>query len=230
MSWRPTFLLAAAVVAVACNKDGNDSSDSADTYSMPYCEDTPATMAPADVSAFGLSGQDFLDSLPAQLDGTASFDDSVETDLQVLLSVDASSLRMVDSEAVYPTSGVVATIDVICPDRVEVDAQVQLLTADGRLAETLDVVLRTDDPAEMGAPLGQVYFSSDLDPDGLSGSLDLGSLYDLSGYTEVSMGMHATLLDGVLAGSVDAQGETVSGQTASVELLEVASLSAVAAE
>lgn len=233
MSRLSLMALALLPLAVACDKDGEDSTHDDDHHAsnMPYCEDTAAPLAPEDDGGFGLSGQAFLDSIPAQLDGSAGFADDGEAGLQVVVSVDPASLRSVASEAVYPdTGGPSPSIAVICPHRVEVDATVELHSDDGQLAEVLEVVLVTVDPAEMGSPLGEVVFSAELDPDALGGSLDLADFADLDAYDAVSMSVYAAILEGRLLGEVSAQGEAAQGNTAMVERIPVADLDAVAAE
>jgi|GEM_PF-6186293 len=227
MSRHALFALALLPFAIACDKDPEDPSDN----NMPHCEDVASPLAPEEDGGFGMSGQDLLDAIPAQLDGASLFADDSESNLQVLISVDAESLRAVASEAVYPdTDGPVPDIAVICPSRVEVDAQIQLLTEDGRLAETLEVVLASDDPAEMGSPAGEVHFSAELDHENLEGSLDLADFADLSAYDSVSMSVFGAILDGALEGELSGQGEAVQGNTAMAEMIPVAALQAVAAE
>lgn len=228
-----TLLLAttAASLLVGCTKDGETDSGGWDADNMPYCEDTASAMAPEDESAFGLSGQAFLDHIPAQLDGTAVFSDSQEADLAVQVTVDAASLRTVDSVAVYPeTDGPSPAIAVICPARVEVDAVVSVQTADGRLAEVQEVVLSAVDPAESGIPAEQVAFSVALDPDALGGSLSMGDFTDPAAWDAITMSMWGTFQDGALSGEVSAMGEVVQGSMATASVIPIASLAAVAAE
>ena len=198
---------------------------------MPYCEDSAAAMVPEDVSSFGVSGQAFLDSIPAGLDGSAAFADGGNAGLQVQVEVDPTTLQSVGSVAVYPeTDGPVPSIAVICPDRMEVQARVSLITDDGRLAETLDLVLVTEDPAELGGPAGQVSLSAELDPGALGGTLDIADFTDLDEWDSVSMSARATILDGTLTGEVSGMGEVVNGEVAMAGAIPMATLQAVAAE
>lgn len=221
------FALALVPLAIACDKDGEDNTDDTVDSAMPYCEDTASPMAPDDMSSFGLSGQQLLDSIPAQLVGASAFADGAEAGLTVRIVVDAASMRSVASEAVYPeTGGPVPDIAVICPARMELDAQVELITEDGRLAETIEAVLSTDDPAEMGGVLGEVYFFADLDHEALSGTLDMADFADLDAYDKVSLSLSASILDHSLLGELGATGSRVDGNTASATFLPVADLDA----
>ncbi len=214
-------------LAVACGKDDGEDNTDENVDGMPYCEDVASEMAPEDVSAFGLSGQAFLDSIPVEMVGAVDFADVGAVGLSVEFIVDASSLRSIASEAVYPeTDGPVPDIAVICPARVEADAQIRVFSEDGRLAEQLEVVLSSSDPAELGGPEGEVVFFVDLDQDALEGSLDLADFADVGSYDEVSLSLSGSLLDHELMGELAAMGERVDGNAASATVIPVASLEA----
>jgi hypothetical protein len=229
-----SMALALGTALVGCGKDdGEDNTDGSHSTEdgSPYCEDTESPMALDDESSFGLTGQAFLDAIPGQLDGSAEFAGGASAGLQVTVTVDADSLRSVASVAVYPdTGGESPAIAVICPARVEVDAQMQLVSDDGQLAETLTVVLSSSDPSELGTELGEVSFWADLDPDALGGTLDIGDFTDLSEWDTVSMSVYGAILEGRLTGEVSGMGEVVDGDIAMAGSIPIASLDAVAAE
>lgn len=88
-------------------------------------------------------------------------------------------LRWIDAEEVHPTGpGPVAEIAVYCPDRLEIDAQLELDTADGVFAELFEVVVGVDmDEVEgIGGELGVARIHERFDPADLMGALEVISI------------------------------------------------------
>ena len=142
MSRLALFTIALLPFAIACDDEpSEEGEDPIPSSSMPYCEDVETAMSADDVGSFGVSGADFLAQIPANAIGEAAFEGADASDLEVEITVDADSLRFVESTEVYPeTDGPVPAIAVMCADRIEVNAQMALVTADGQLAETIDLV------------------------------------------------------------------------------------------
>jgi len=208
---------------LACDKEQEGEDRPAD--GMPYCEDTVSFLDPAD-APFGLTGEDFLAAVPAELDGGADFEGMDSSALAIDIDIDAASLRFVESQAVYPqTSGPVPDIAVICPDRMEVDATMALSTADGQLAETLDLVLVVSHE-EGVEPEMRIDVSTELDLDALEGSFDIASYTDPDRFDTISMSLFASIYEGQLSGEINATGSAVNGSTASAERIFVAVLDA----
>ena len=133
-------------------------------------------------------------------------------DLEVEITVDADSLCFVESTEVYPeTDGPVPAIAVMCADRIEVNARMALVTADGQLAETIDLVLSLQDLAQAMNVSGAVEFRTELDPDSIDGALDIGDFVNLNDYDTVSLYLDGGIVDGVLEGNLEAMGEVVTG-------------------
>jgi hypothetical protein len=89
-------------------------------------------------------------------------------------------LRWIDAHEVYPTGpGPVAEIAVYCPDRLEIDAQLEFETADGVFAELFEVVVGVDMDDELGGiggELGVARIHERFDPAGLMGALEVISI------------------------------------------------------
>jgi len=216
-------LAALPLTLLACDKEEGEDTPA---DGMPYCDDVSSALDPAD-APFGLLGADFVAAVPDHMEGMADFEARENSALSVDIAVDAASLRFVDSVEVYPdTDGPVPDIAVICPDRMELDAQLSISTADGQLAESLDIILVVSDSIEGGAPEMLIELGADLDPDAMGGSLDLADYTDPESFDSVSLSLHASILEGALEGELSAMGEKVDGQTASATMIPVALLSA----
>lgn len=225
--------LALAPALVACGGDDDDDDDDSkdggrDTMESPYCEESASPLAAGEAGPTGVSSDELLAAIPAELEGEVSFEDGVESGLSIVINVDAGSVRHVASEAVYPARGG-TDIGIICDDRVEVDAVVDLLSEDGRLAESLELALYApawEEGAQPGTAEILVMGSAAMDPDGLEGSLDIHALHDTSDMDSVSMSMSLELVGAEAFGTIDGQGEGTDGRTAWAVSLPVASFEA----
>jgi hypothetical protein len=159
----------------------------------PYCEETvtvlesldsptPAGATPNEIFAL-IEGERSADFEYTEPNGDAmhvEIEPGGEGSTALALSRAANGeLRWVDAEEVYPTGpGPVAEIAVYCPDRLEIDAQLELETADGVFAEIFDVVVGIDmDSVEgIGGELGVAVIREDFDPAGLMGALEVISI------------------------------------------------------
>jgi hypothetical protein len=160
----------------------------------PYCEETVTVLesldspTPAGVTAAeifevieGERSADFEYTEPGGGGVHVEIEPGGEgsTALTLALSrLQAGEVRWVDAEEVYPTGpGPVAEIAVYCPDRLEIDAQLELDTADGVFAEIFDVVVGVElDEFGTGGELGVAVIREDFDPSGLMGALEVISI------------------------------------------------------
>lgn len=218
---------------VACGAEDDDDDDNKegsgrDTMESPYCEESATPLAAGEAGPTGVSADELLAAIPSELEGEISFEDGVESGLAIVITVDSDSVRHVASEAVYPASGG-TDIGVVCDDRVEVDAVVELISADGRLAESLALALYApawEDGAQPGTAEVLVMGYAAMDPDGLEGSLDIHALYDTSEMDSVSMWLSMELVGAEAFGTIDGQGEGSDARSAWAMSLPVASFEA----
>lgn len=224
MMRRECVALVALSVCVACDKPESETPEDEGIYAeMPYCEETVSSLSPED-APFGVSGAELLMAIEGT-DGQAVFADGHEVGFGISFQVDEASLRLIESEAVYPDSGG-ATLDiaVLCADRIEVDASVVLDTADLLLDEAWSVAISVaDDEWGDGEP-GVPVFSLELEPDDLQGSLDLADYADLERYDEVSLFFDGVLSPSGFEGELVGQGSAEDGDVAFAETFAVASL------
>lgn len=213
MSRLALFTIVLLPFAIACDNEPSEKGvDPIPSSSAPYCDDVETAMSADDVGSFGVSGADFLAQIPANAFGEVAFEGADASDLEVEVTVDADSLRFVESTAMpAETDGPVPAIGVMCADRIEVNAQMALVTADGQLAETIDLVLSLQDPARAMNVPGAVEFRTELDPDGIDGALDIGEFVNLEEYDTVSLYLNGGIVDGVLAGTLEALAEVDTG-------------------
>lgn len=226
----PSLVLLTGALAAGCGDDDKDGDlDDTGAQSLdeggPYCEETATPLAAGEAGPTGVSADELLAAVPAHFEGELRFaDDSVVSGV-LDITVDPESVQHIASEAVYPEEGG-ADIGVICDDRVSVDAVVSLASADGRLMESLEMVLSTQAYEEGDAPgTAELLIQgwARLDPEALGGSLDLSALHDLSRYDEVEMGASLELVGGEAFGELSLQGEGTDGDVAFAENLPVAS-------
>ncbi len=228
---RSIWMALVPMVVVACGKDGDSGSttDNLDETSMPYCEDAAAPMLASETAITGVLGADFLARLVPELAGEVAFADGTSGAVQVRVVVDEASLRSVESVEVYPDNGGASpAIAVICPDRIEVDAVVSISSEDGRLDESLAVVLALSDGSDSwdgGAPVPS--FSLAVGPTELGGTLDLSGFADISRYDEVELHWMGTLDISGFDAAFSGQGSAVQGDTAFAEMFEIATMTAI---
>ncbi|HCH62653.1 MAG: hypothetical protein CL927_12520 [Deltaproteobacteria bacterium] len=224
MSRPALFALAIVPFAVACGDDPGEAPVDGDSSSaMPYCEDVERALTVDEVTDFGVSGAEFLDQVPAASVGLASFEGMGESTLEVGIVVDSSSLRYVESTPKTPdTGGPVPLIAVHCSDRIEVDAEVTLVSDDGQLAESLNITLSLSDPASGVSEPGALVFRTTLDPSNIVGSLDLDNFMDVDAYDTATLYLEGTIVDQVMVGAFDAMGEIT--QTGGADAIAMAVL------
>lgn len=209
MSRPALFALALLPLTLACgDAPDEDRRDEASSGTVPYCEDVERGMTVDEVTSFGISGADFLERIPADTVGRASFEGMGESALDIRIAVDVDSLRYVESTVTTPDpDGPVALIAVFCPDRIEADAEVSFVSEDGQLAESLDIVLSLNDATDGMDEPGAVTFHTTLDPSDVVGSLELDHFMDVDAYDSTTLYFDGSIVDQVVVGAIDAMGE-----------------------
>ena len=224
------FMLAALpLTLLACDWERDRQDDEGEGF-MPHCEETASAIELSEVR-FGVLGADFAAAVPAQLDGAADFEGLDSSALSIDLVVDESSLRFIEStEAVPDTTGPVATIAVFCMDRMELDAELTMVSEDGQIDERIDVVLAIeDDGTDEPTPL-YMDFRVELDADALGGSLSLEDYTDPGSFDSIRLFLAGGIFEGAFEGDLSAMGEETHGQVVSAMNIPVAMLSAVIAD
>lgn len=178
----------------ACDqRRGGDPSPKGDNV-MPYCEDVETVLAQDELSPLGISMNDFLDSIALNYTKSIVWEDGSEDCLSGAINPDMSTIRFVESTAVYPEaasgSGTAApSISVECPDHIAFEGYLALGTPDGLLDEELYVtfVIGEDTLLDDGAPINATYsaevdgfdgsFAPAGDFDSMTVSGEVGSVY-----------------------------------------------------
>ncbi|MGB1700229.1 MAG: hypothetical protein ACPHRO_09765 [Nannocystaceae bacterium] len=152
------------------------------------CEETVTLLSDLDeVSPTGYSGQQLLDVVTSSGPLTLTWADpedegwSVVTNatpgpvgLEFGAAYGGGEVRFVDSEPKPPGPGAQPSIYINCPDRLEVEVQFTVNTADGLFAETFETTLRHSIGEEDGSSLTPVMrVHLDLDMDALNGSFEV---------------------------------------------------------
>ena len=128
-------------------------------------------------------------------------------------------------EAPIETDGPVPAIAIYCDDRIEVDAQVDIFTEDGQLAERFSVVLVSTEGTNPDMETDDVFFSLALE-DAFEGTLASEDFVDFDAYDTVSLSMAGGFVDQVFLGELMATGEVESGGIVTVERIPMVSLEA----
>ncbi len=195
---------------LACTEDKGDT---ASEMAMPYCEDTATEVALDEETDLGFAAQAVVDLAvtPSPWAETFTWERGGSTELTLTVGPAGTALY-VESEAVYPDSGEVAAIGVECPNRVEVQAPVGFVTADGAFGESWDVVLSSVDGTT-------VTFGRELDPFGLTGSYDVLPDVGEPEYDELDLWVRGTFAaagaTGEVSGSASGEDECEDGETCS---------------
>ena len=183
---------------------------------MPYCEDVETVLAQDEVSPIGISMDDFLDNVALNYTKSIVWEDGTEGCLSGAINADMSTIRFVESTAVYPEapSGSAApSISVECPDHIAFEGYLALMTPDGLLDEELYVtfVISEDTLLDEGAPINATYsaeidgfdgsFTPAGDFDSMTVSGEVGSVYsgEISVMTTEADGNTALAMREVLA-------------------------------
>ena len=174
--------LACALLASAC-----------DDYEYPHCEDTvfeldadattPSGHSVAEVLAL-IEGErqvelrypgpdpevsvehDYVDAEPTTL--------TIDLTPALASKLGTASVRWIESEEVYPTSGPAPAIAIECPDRLEIDAALGFSTLDGAFAELFDVTVAA--AIDWDGELSEASIDLDYDPAELDGGLNVGAI------------------------------------------------------
>lgn len=167
-----------------------------DDYDFPHCEDAVFELEADAITPSGHSVAEILAAIEGERETQLSYlgpeadgviveispGGSGTTTLSLELTpVTASkldpnpgALRWIESEAVYPTSGVVPAIAIECPDRLEIDAQLGFATLDGAFDELVQVTVRA--ALDWDGELSHATILHDYEPEELDGDLRVESI------------------------------------------------------
>jgi hypothetical protein len=155
--------------------EGNDKDFEA---TGPHCEDTPTVLTLEEASSLGFSGADLLALASGVHSETLSWASGGSTPVTVTVTWGEGEVRFMDSEAVYPDTGLTMDIGIECQDYLEVDVALTIATEDGALDESFDLALRSDEGTTVSA-------SVQLDHTQMNGSYEF-TLMDPSEYDSVT--------------------------------------------
>jgi hypothetical protein len=223
-----TALAIAAVFAISCGGDDDDSSsdddydgtsddtDDGSQNEASSCEDTPTVLGSADTisTLLGISANDILDETGGGFTLTAAYTDDTsilmqtplggQSDLTVTITYDDGEIREIES---VPVDGE-SEINAICQNRMEIDVTVGFATADGAFAETWDAVL-AQAVSEEGTGFDAPTLSAEFDPYAVVGTFEIVSIEGVTP-DSVTGTLYTTAAD-PQAGSVDILVQQTSG-------------------
>jgi len=219
---RTLICLASLTALSACSGGGGGDDDTTgDTgkdgnYNYPYCEETVTDLALDDATELGFAPSALVELADGAHTATMTWADGTHSEATLTVALQTTA-RFVDLEPVYPTTGTVPDIAVICEDYVAIDGTLDLTTDDGRLAESLSLTFQSATGLEVTA-------RSELDPAGLSGSLVFDDFVRSTDYDERSMWVDALFdatgshgrVEGQVTGGDDCQDGDVCTQWAEV--------------
>ena len=138
LSFETQSLLLAVLSEAACSrastKDRNTSSRPSYT-----CESTEVSLGLDEVSSLGLTGQEFYERVPPQLEGTAYFADGVVSPLQLQISTHPEVPTQLLSEVAEADSGFSSTeLEDACAGNIKGQVSISMQTENGLLAERFD--------------------------------------------------------------------------------------------
>jgi hypothetical protein len=159
---------------------------------FPYCEETVTVLDSLDSpTPAGVTAGEIFASIEGQRSAELNYvepgggavhveiepggEGSTELILALTRHADGQ-LRWIDAQEVYPTGpGPIAEIAVHCPDRLELDAQLEFESADGVFAELLDVTVEVEVDEGTGE-LGVARIREAFDPASLAGAFEVVSI------------------------------------------------------
>ena len=204
---------------------GEPNADS--VQSSPHCDETSSAIDRDDDSAIGIPASNLLDALPYAVPEPLSWADGASDALTWQFEADESTLRFVESEAVYPdTNGPQPAIEVLCYDYIAIDGVLSVSTDDGRLAESEQIILALYGGGNEASEGPLAIVSHDLDHTALTGTLDLGDFDDTDGYDSLTLSIGGEIYfateEVTFVGQLRALGESSDGNTAMAYNIDIA--------
>ena len=211
-----TTLTIAAVLTFGCRTDSTPGMDSGSGATEP--------------SVGG--GCELVEEISLELDGTAPDGRDVQNWVSYLVVSHSASLLWADGERTglvvnltdptnvrwrdYEVSGDgdMATIEIACEDSLAVDVNAAFTTADGRLDESVDVVLYTN------SAIGDGAFTADLTT--TDGTLEISD-FATESFDTLTASLDASWIESGITGGIDGFGETTDGSAVSMSRFEIAS-------
>jgi hypothetical protein len=192
---RTLLTIPAWLVVVGCFDKGRQ-----DLANGPHCEDSPAVVTLEEITELGFTGADMLALAQGEHLETLSWAaDGSTSPVLVTVTYSEGEVRFVDSEAVYPDTGMTIGIGIECSDRVELDATIAISTEDGALAESYELTLASGDGTSVSA-------RSSFDHEAMQGSYTF-SLMDPSEYDSVTHSLSFLFDEAGSSGEFSAQAE-----------------------
>lgn len=216
---RTLALTIATALTVACRTDSTPGMDSGSGATEP--------------SVGG--GCELVEEVPLELDGTAPDGRDIQNWVSYLVVSHSASLLWADGERTglvvnltdptnvrwrdYEVSGDggMATIEIACDDSLAVDVNAAFITEDGRLNESVDVVLYTNHGIGDGA------FTADLTT--TDGTLEISD-FATESFDTLTASLDATWNENGIMGGIDGFGETTDGSAVSMSRFDIASFGA----
>ncbi len=178
---RIALTVTTCLLAAGCFLGNKDLADG------PYCEETATLVSLEELTELGFSGADLLALAEGSFEQTLTWtEDGSSTALTVDVVHADGEVRYVASTAVYPDDGgTTIDIGVECEDYVEVDVTIDITTADGELAESLETSIASFYGTEVRA-------RESLAPEDIQGSYEYTGM-DPSEYDELDLDLSVEL-------------------------------------
>ncbi|HEU4403898.1 MAG TPA: hypothetical protein VFS43_01185 [Polyangiaceae bacterium] len=200
--------------------DGGDDDDTGGDPIGPSCDEVETPLDAATRTPLGKTGADLLAALPAEGAGDAAWaPGESESAFTFGITVNEGSLRLVESTEVYPDPGTDGpAVGIVCTDRISVVGVLRLVSAAGgldTLVPTTFELFRDDQGA------WPVAFSAGVEATDLGADFDLGSFVETAKYETLRLFVDGEIREGILSGSLVAQGTGSNGETAWAENIEI---------
>ena len=163
-------------------------------YNFPYCEETVTELEADAITPSGHSVAEVLAAIEGERQVPLTYSEpspdgvivehayegstTVTLELTALraskLDPEVGSLRWVESEEVYPTTGIVPSIAIECYDRIEIDAELGFATLDGAFEELFAVTVNA--AIDWNGELSEASIVHEYDPEQLEGGLRIESI------------------------------------------------------
>lgn len=169
------------------------------------CEETQLFWEVDEQSSFGLSGQEFLDRFPAELQGIALFFDGQESELQIYIETNANALWQIVNEPTEDNDN-----EDPCFDTLMARVDMILQTSDGLLNESLVLYMEMRDPATSTSPNGEIHFSATLED--FNGTYDYMRDPNFAQLDGVQFFIFGSLLDNQIEATLSGRGTMFMGE------------------
>ena len=188
------FIALIALPAMGCNLD----KDSGTEVAGLSCTETPDELSIEEESPLGFAGRAVTTIAGGDHTGTLTYATGGSAELTISATYRDGDIRFIDSEPETSSGGVEPAMAADCPDRLEVDVGMELVSDDGALAEAWDGTLYAYEEQT-------INFYYDLVVSGMTGTLDVPSFVTSTDYDDLK-----AWVSGVI--TVTGTTGTISGQ------------------